>query len=75
MKVRKSGALLRLECDPKERKFWVGIKEGLDGFSAVSGSFDGPLTIQYGHPSAPSFQAIPANPDIRRLAELMADGG
>jgi hypothetical protein len=73
--VRDTGDWLTFECDEKRSEFSVTIHYGFDDWAYVSGSFDGPLTIKYGHFTAPEKMVIPADPDVRALAELLAYGG
>jgi hypothetical protein len=66
---------LTFECDQEHKAFSVTIRYGFDDYADVSGPFDGPLRINYGHFSAPESKVIPQNPDVRGLAELLAYGG
>ena len=73
--VRDTGIMLTLECDQDRKDFSVTVHWFADDHAYVGGPFDGPLTITYGHFSAPESKVVPPNPDIRALAELIAYGG
>jgi hypothetical protein len=74
-RVKGTGTSLVLDCSQERRRFWLTIRYGFDSHVDVWGSFEGPLTITYGHPTAPESKVIPPKPDIRALAKLLAYGG
>lgn len=74
-RVMETNTMLTLECDQAERRFSVTIHWFVDDHAYVEGPFDGPLTITYGHFTAPESRVVPVNPDIRALSRLLAYGG
>jgi hypothetical protein len=72
--VKPSGKRLTIECDQKNRKFWISISFPRDNFGYIEGQFNGPLKAVYWRGAKLESSAISEGVDADALARLLALG-
>jgi|SRR5688572_12441562 hypothetical protein len=69
-----NGYMLHFRCEQDRQHFSITVHYSFDDHVSVSGGFDGPLELMYGHFTDAKKMVVPAQPNIPALAELLAYG-
>jgi hypothetical protein len=72
--VKSTGKRLMIECDQKQKKFWVSISFPRDNYGYLEGHFAGPLKASYWRGGKLETRVISRDSDTDALARLLALG-
>jgi hypothetical protein len=70
--LKLTGKRLTIECDQKQKKFWLSISFPRDNFGYLEGESTGPLKAAYWRGEKLETKVIGRDTDIATLAKLLA---